>query len=128
MNISLYTRPQGTDLIVNNNKVYQNMIDKGIDEFSFGLLMFINDYYWRDDYGQGRLKKVFSDFNEAEKHRKVYPCDADDDYDDCWSDKPIKITIKKQEQEGKIRIEVKPSDETIFDILHPEDINNIIPV
>lgn len=127
MNIYIYERPSGDMLIVRNLEVYNYMLNKSIEEFSFGVLMAINDYEWHHGSGQGSLIKVYSDFEEARKHYEVYPCDLED-IEYARSDKPVKITIQKQEQANMIKISVDSDNEPIFDILHPDEINRIIPI
>ncbi len=105
------------------------MVEKKLDEFSFGLLMHINDYEWHHDYGVGSLSSVYKTYEEACEHKCVYPApSAPEDRNDCWSDIAIKVNVKKLPEQDKILISVERKDETLFDILHPQDISRLIPI
>ncbi len=126
MEIYYYQRPTGDKLIVENESVYKYMETNNIEEFSFGVLLSINDYDWHNDYGNGYLMKVYEDYEEAKKRKVVYPCDPDD-IESAHTDLPVKISIQKQDEPYKIKIVVDDYNEPIFDILHPNDINLHIP-
>ena len=126
MEINFYNRPSGEQLVVENKAIYEAMQEKAKEEFSFGLLLNINDYDWHNDFGRGQLLQVFADYEEAEKHREVYPCDRDD-IESAESDRPVKVTIQKQAQAGMLKIVVAAADDPLFDIMHPAEINRIIP-
>ncbi len=126
MCIYIYKRPEGDMLIIKNKRVYDYMIKNNLQDFTFGILLRINDYEWHHDSGYGRLLRVFNDYEEAKKHKIVYPTHGD--VQNAQTDKPIKIIIKKQIKRNMIKIVIDDRDAPLWDIMHPDNIGKIIPI
>jgi hypothetical protein len=123
-------KPSVEERTVENKKVYIEMKEKGLTEFSFGLLLYINDREWHDGVANGRLCQVFSDYEDAKKRRVVFPHELGvDDCDDFYSDEAFKITVSRLKDDYQLVIDVEDDDwsELIFVLYSPKSLNFLMP-
>ncbi len=126
--IKSYGKPNEEKRIFQSPEIYQKMEELGIDTYYYGIMVHCNDYHWHHGDGNGDIGHVYNTYPEAHKHWVVRPRDPDDDPEECYSTKAVKIIVRKGKEPETIILGLDEGGEPILDIISLEGIFKLTPL
>ena len=126
--VKSYGKPNEEKRTFQSPEIYQKMEELDISVYYYGITVHCNDYNWHNGDGNGGIVHVYNNYPEAHKHWVVRPRHPDDDPEECYSTRAVKIIVQKGKLPQTIVLNWEQCDEPFLDIISVEGIFNLTPI